>query len=160
MSMQRALSFLHPSGLTPRSGYASIQTRGGSAQPLVPTEPATKTGLHLKITNTEPLHPGNPLELAITVKISEPGNWTVDLTGSCQLQYYTGTVQANLGTTKETINIEGPSGKHRKLPVFCRLIYCGSLGLVLAPLVDKCMALYFVKSRNCLSRTYLPLNCI
>ncbi|NWZ37744.1 TGM4 glutamyltransferase, partial [Brachypodius atriceps] len=110
MSMQRAYSFIRPSGLTPRSGYASsMQTLGGNIQPLVLNEPATKTGLHLKITNTEPLHPGNPLEIAITVKISAPGNWTVDLTGACQLQYYTGKVQANLGTTKETINLEGPS---------------------------------------------------
>lgn len=120
MSMQRAYSFIRPSGLTPRSGYASsMQALGGNIQPLVLNEPATKTGLHLKITNIEPLHPGNPLEIAITVKISAPGNWTVDLTGSCQLQYYTGKVQANLGTTKETISLEGPSGKHRNLLLCC-----------------------------------------
>lgn len=135
MSMQRAYSFIRPSGLMPRSGYAStVQGLGGNAQPLVPNEPATKTGLHIEIKNTEPLHPGNPLEMAITVKVSTPGNWTIDLTGSCQLQYYTGKVQANLGTTKETFNLEGPSGKNRKLAVLCRLIYCGSLGFVLAPL--------------------------
>ncbi|NXR80075.1 TGM4 glutamyltransferase, partial [Pycnonotus jocosus] len=110
MSMQRAYSFIRPLRLTPRSGYASsMQTLGGNVQPLALSEPATKTGLHLKITNTEPLHPGNPLEIAITVKVSAPGNWTIDLTGSSQLQYYTGKVQANLGTTKETINLEGPS---------------------------------------------------
>lgn len=133
--MQRAYSFLRPSGLMPRSGYAStVQTMGANTDPLVLKEPVTKTGLHLEINNTEPLHPGNPLEMAITVKISAPGNWTVDLIGSCQLQYYTGNVQANLGTIKETITLEGPSGKHRKLAVFCSLIYCGSLGFVLAPL--------------------------
>lgn len=133
MSMQRAYSFIQPSGLMPRSGYAStIQTLGGNTQPLVLKEPVTKTGLQLEITNTEALYPGNPLEMAITVKISAPGNWTVDLTGSCQLQYYTGKVKANLGTIKETINLEGTSGKHRKLAMFCTLIYCGSLGFVLA----------------------------
>ncbi|KAL2307678.1 hypothetical protein Nmel_000652, partial [Mimus melanotis] len=110
MSMERAYSFIRPSGLTPRSGYAStIQTLGGNTQPLVLKEPVTKTGLQLDIINTEPLHPGNPLEMAIIVKISAPGNWTVDLTGSCQLQYYTGKVQANLGTIKETISLEGAS---------------------------------------------------
>ncbi|XP_030799561.1 protein-glutamine gamma-glutamyltransferase 4 isoform X2 [Camarhynchus parvulus] len=110
MSMQRAYSFLRPSGLTPRSGYAStLQRIGANTEPLVPNEPVTKTGLHLEITNTEPLHPGNPLEMAITVKTSAPGNWTIDLIGSCQLQYYTGNVQANLGTLKETITLEGPS---------------------------------------------------
>ncbi|NXC52007.1 TGM4 glutamyltransferase, partial [Aleadryas rufinucha] len=109
-SMQRAYSFIRPSGLVPRSGYAStVQTLSGSTQPLIPKEPVTKTGLHLEITNTEALHPGNPLEMAITVKTSTPGNWTVDLTGSCQLQYYTGKVQANLGTIKETIKLEGTS---------------------------------------------------
>ncbi|KAM4793127.1 protein-glutamine gamma-glutamyltransferase 4 [Cyanocitta cristata] len=110
MSMQRAYSFIRPSGMVPRSGYAStIQTLSGGTQPFVPKEPVTKTGLHLEITNTEPLHPGNPLEMAITVKTSTPGNWTIDLTGSCQLQYYTGKVQANLGTIKETIKLEGTS---------------------------------------------------
>ncbi|KAF2983916.1 hypothetical protein EK904_005275, partial [Melospiza melodia maxima] len=110
MSMQRAYSFLRPSGLMPRSGYAStLQGIGANTEPLVPKEPVTKTGLHLEIANTEPLHPGNPLEMAITVKISAPGNWTVDLIGSCQLQYYTGDVQANLGTVKEIITLEGPS---------------------------------------------------
>ncbi|NXY34124.1 TGM4 glutamyltransferase, partial [Pomatorhinus ruficollis] len=110
MSMQRAYSFIRPSGLMPRSGYAStVGPLGGSTQPLVLNEPVTKTGLHIEIKNTEPLHPGNPLEMAITVKVSTPGSWTIDLTGSCQLQYYTGKVQANLGTTKETINLEGPS---------------------------------------------------
>ncbi|NXI86225.1 TGM4 glutamyltransferase, partial [Rhipidura dahli] len=108
MSMQRAYSFIRPSGLMPRSGYAStIQTASASTQVVVPKESLSKTGLHLEITNTEALYPGNPLEMAITVKASTPGNWTVDLTGSCQLQYYTGNVQANLGTIKETIKLEG-----------------------------------------------------
>ncbi|NWT10804.1 TGM4 glutamyltransferase, partial [Vireo altiloquus] len=110
MSMQRAYSFIRPVGMGPRSGYASSrQTLGGNTQPLVLRDPVTKTGLHLQITNTEALHPGNPLEMAITVKTSTPGNWTVELTGSCQLQYYTGKVEANLGTIKETIRLEGTS---------------------------------------------------
>ncbi|NWV31401.1 TGM4 glutamyltransferase, partial [Grantiella picta] len=109
-SMERAYSFIRPSGMTPRSGYAStVQTLSGNIQPLILKDPVTKSGLQLEINNTEALLPGNPLEMAITVKTSTPGNWTVDLIGSCQLQYYTGKVQANLGTIKETISLEGNS---------------------------------------------------
>ncbi|NXU11896.1 TGM4 glutamyltransferase, partial [Pardalotus punctatus] len=109
-SMETACSFIRPSGMGPRSGYAStVQTLSGSTQPLILRDPVTKSGLHLEINNTEALLPGNPLEIAITVKTSTPGDWTVDLIGSCQLQYYTGKVQANLGTIKETINLEGNS---------------------------------------------------
>ncbi|NXU42957.1 TGM4 glutamyltransferase, partial [Drymodes brunneopygia] len=110
MSMERAYSFIRPAGLMPRSGYASTaMATSGIVQPLILKEPVTKSGLQLEITNTEALHPGNPLELAIRVKTSTPGNWTVELTGSCQLQYYTGTVKANLGTIKEIISLEGTS---------------------------------------------------
>ncbi|NXG17956.1 TGM4 glutamyltransferase, partial [Grallaria varia] len=109
-AMEKANSFLRPSGLVPRSGYALASGSSMIAsRPVVLHETVTKTGLKLQITNTEPLHPGNPLEMAITVKTSTPGSWTVDLAGSCQLQYYTGKVQANLGTIKETIRFEGQS---------------------------------------------------
>ncbi|NXP25048.1 TGM4 glutamyltransferase, partial [Scytalopus superciliaris] len=109
-AMERAYSFIRPSGLVPRSGYAMTTDRNMTAnKPVVLHETVTKTGLSIEITNTEALHPGNPLELAITVKTSTPGNWTIDLAGSCQLQYYTGKVQANLGTIKETIRLEGQS---------------------------------------------------
>ncbi|NWV67521.1 TGM4 glutamyltransferase, partial [Malurus elegans] len=109
-SMERASSFLRPAGLIPRSGYATTaQATSSNIQPLILKEPVTKSGLHLDISNTEPLHPGNPLEFAITVQTATPGNWTVELLGSCQLQYYTGNVQANLGTIKEIINLEGNS---------------------------------------------------
>ncbi|NWV29464.1 TGM4 glutamyltransferase, partial [Origma solitaria] len=109
-SMERAYSFIRPSGIGPRSGYATtVRSLSESTLPMIPKETVTKTGLHLEINNTEALLPGNPLEMAITVKTSTPGNWTVDLIGSCQLQYYTGKVQANLGTIKETISLEGNS---------------------------------------------------
>ncbi|NXE87740.1 TGM4 glutamyltransferase, partial [Menura novaehollandiae] len=109
-SMETAYSFIRPSGLVPRSGYAMTRLPQNLVpKPMVLSQPVTKTGLHIEITNTEALHPGNPLEMAITVKTSTPGNWTIDLTGSCQLQYYTGKVQANLGTIKETIQLEGKS---------------------------------------------------
>ncbi|XP_071417458.1 protein-glutamine gamma-glutamyltransferase 4 [Pithys albifrons albifrons] len=109
-AMERACSFIRPSGLTPRSGYAMTMDHNMIAnRPVALHETVTKSGIRLEITNTEALHPGNPLELAITVKTSTPGSWTIDLAGSCQLQYYTGKVQANLGTIKETIRLEGQS---------------------------------------------------
>ncbi|NWI91788.1 TGM4 glutamyltransferase, partial [Pitta sordida] len=109
-SMERAFSFIRPSEMVPRSNYAStVMENSIATHPVALRETVTKSGLHLEITNTEPLHPGNPLELAITVKTSTPGSWTIDLIGSCQLQYYTGKVQANLGTMKETINLQGKS---------------------------------------------------
>ncbi|NWV11389.1 TGM4 glutamyltransferase, partial [Ptilonorhynchus violaceus] len=109
-SMERAISFLRPSGMGPRTAYATtVSAHSMVMTPLVLNQPVTKSGIHLEITNTEALYPGNPLEIAITVKTSTPGSWTVDLAGSCQLQYYTGKVQANLATIKETIKLEGNS---------------------------------------------------
>ncbi|NXF06094.1 TGM4 glutamyltransferase, partial [Smithornis capensis] len=117
-SMERAYSFIRPSGIVPRSKYATTEMGASIAvNPMVMHETVTKSGLHLEITHTEVLHPGNPLELAITVKTSTPGSWTIDLIGSCQLQYYTGKVQANLGTIKETINLEGKSEKQIPLKI-------------------------------------------
>ncbi|NWI53095.1 TGM4 glutamyltransferase, partial [Calyptomena viridis] len=109
-SMERAISFLPSSVMVPRSKYATtVSEQNIAGNPTVLHETVTKTGLRLEITNTEALYPGNPLEMAITVKTSTPGSWTIDLTGSCQLQYYTGKVQANLGTIKKTIKLEGTS---------------------------------------------------
>ncbi|XP_005510703.2 protein-glutamine gamma-glutamyltransferase 4 [Columba livia] len=110
-SMEKALSFIRPAGMVPRARFASVypmSERSLSLQILAP-EPVPKTGLHLEITNEAPLHPGNPLELAITVKTSTPGKWTINLVGSCQLQSYTGKVEASLGYVKETVELEGES---------------------------------------------------
>ncbi|KAM6135066.1 LOW QUALITY PROTEIN: protein-glutamine gamma-glutamyltransferase 4 [Pterocles gutturalis] len=119
-SMQRATSFLRPSGLMPRAHFAStVRVDEKGSEYGVVQEPAPKTevlkeevpksGLQLEITNKEALQPGNPLELAITVKTSAPGKWTINLVGSCQLQSYTGKIQASLGYIKETVNLEGKS---------------------------------------------------
>ncbi|NWW87319.1 TGM4 glutamyltransferase, partial [Rhynochetos jubatus] len=109
-AMQKAISFLRPSGMVPRAHFAStvpINDRGSTPQVL--RETVSKTGLKLEINNKEALYPGNPLELAITVKISTPGSWTINLASSCQLQSYTGKVKASLGYIKETIKLEGNS---------------------------------------------------
>ncbi|GAB0184297.1 protein-glutamine gamma-glutamyltransferase 4 [Grus japonensis] len=79
------------------------------SKPGVLQETVSKTGLQLEITNKEALYPGNPLELGITVKTSTPGSWTINLAGSCQLQSYTGKIEANLGYVKEIVKLEGKS---------------------------------------------------
>ncbi|XP_074747705.1 protein-glutamine gamma-glutamyltransferase 4 [Strix uralensis] len=109
-AMQRALSFIQPPGLTPRTRMPStVPMAGAVSQPAVPCEAVPKSGVHLEIASKEALYPGNPLELVITVKTSTPGTWTINLTGSCQLQSYTGKVEASLGCVKETIKLEGKS---------------------------------------------------
>ncbi|KAF1632333.1 Protein-glutamine gamma-glutamyltransferase 4, partial [Eudyptes filholi] len=109
-AMQKASSFIRPSGMVPRARFASTLPMGHMAsEPRVLHEAVSKTGLQLEITNTEALYPGNPLELAITVKTSTPGSWTINLASSCQLQSYTGKVEASLGYVKDTIKLEGKS---------------------------------------------------
>ncbi|NXX74476.1 TGM4 glutamyltransferase, partial [Urocolius indicus] len=109
-SMQRASSFLRPMGITPRSAFGSaLCTHDVDSRVEVQHEAASKSGLQIEITKKEALYPGNPLELAIVVKTSTPGSWTINLAGSCQLQSYTGKVEASLGCVKETIKLEGKS---------------------------------------------------
>ncbi|NWS70249.1 TGM4 glutamyltransferase, partial [Crotophaga sulcirostris] len=118
MSMQRAMSFINPSGPVPRSRYASVEPMAGAgSKPVAQCEAVSKSGLHLEISNKAALYPGNPLEMAITVKTSKPGSWTVKLLGSCQLQSYTGKIEANLGCIKETVNLEGKSEKQIPLKI-------------------------------------------
>lgn len=117
--MQKASSFIRPPGIGIRARFAATAHGDNTdSKPGVLRETVSKTGLQLEITNTEVLYPGNPLELAITVKTSTPGNWTINLAGSCQLQSYTGKVEASLGYVKETVKLEGKSGRHGKLAVF------------------------------------------
>ncbi|NXD67019.1 TGM4 glutamyltransferase, partial [Eolophus roseicapillus] len=109
-SMQKASSFIHPSGIVPRARFASSLPMGHvDPNPTVLQETVTKSGLQLEITSKAALYPGNPLELAIIVKTSTPGSWTINLASSCQLQSYTGKVEASLGHVKETVKLEGKS---------------------------------------------------
>ncbi|NXI51557.1 TGM4 glutamyltransferase, partial [Chloroceryle aenea] len=116
-AMQRASTFIRPVGLIPRTHYASVGPMGPQSKPGVLHETVSKTGLQIEITNKEVLYPGNPLELAITVKTSTPGSWTINLVGSCQLQSYTGKAEADLGGVKETIKLEGKSEKQIPLKI-------------------------------------------
>ncbi|XP_064297875.1 protein-glutamine gamma-glutamyltransferase 4 [Phalacrocorax carbo] len=110
-AMQKASSFIRPAEMTPRAYFASVMmsTDDVDSKPTVLCDTVSKTGLQLEITHKEALYPGNPLELAITVKTSTPGSWTINLTSACQLQSYTGKVEATLGYVKETIKLEGKS---------------------------------------------------
>ncbi|NXG70744.1 TGM4 glutamyltransferase, partial [Baryphthengus martii] len=117
LAMQRASTFIRPSGLFPRTHYASGGPTGPASMPTVLHETVSKTGLQIEITNKEALYPGNPLELLITVKTSAPGSWTVNLVGSCQLQSYTGKAVADLGGIKETLKLECGSGKQIPLRI-------------------------------------------
>ncbi|NXX42478.1 TGM4 glutamyltransferase, partial [Tricholaema leucomelas] len=128
-SMQKASSFIRPAVMVPRAHYAAGQVVPVEDNPEPLQETVSKTGLQIKITNTEPLYPGNPLELLITVKIASPGSWTVNLTGSCQLQSYTGKIEANLGYVKETIKLEGQCEKQIPLRVMPDT-YMGTLAAV------------------------------
>ncbi|XP_075274942.1 LOW QUALITY PROTEIN: protein-glutamine gamma-glutamyltransferase 4 [Opisthocomus hoazin] len=106
-SMERASSFINSPRMMIRASYASVTPMAFTTEVLQDT--VSKTGLQLDVTHTKPLYPGNPLEMAITVKTSTPGSWTINLSGSCQLQSYTGKVQASLGHIKETVKLEGES---------------------------------------------------
>ncbi|XP_048807188.1 protein-glutamine gamma-glutamyltransferase 4 [Lagopus muta] len=112
-SMKRAVSYLQPSGMTPRSHFAAVpkdvSLRNAGEKNMVQNEVVPKSGVQLEITNEKPLCPGNPIEVVITVKSTVAGSWTVDLASSCQLQSYTGKVHANLGYIKQTVKVEGQS---------------------------------------------------
>ncbi|XP_071591975.1 protein-glutamine gamma-glutamyltransferase 4 [Heliangelus exortis] len=128
-AMEKACSFIRPSGMAPRGRFASAAASETSSRPEVLRETVSKTGLQLEISNTEALYPGSPLELAITVKTSAPGSWTINLTGSCQLQSYTGKVEANLGYVKDTVILEGKSEIQIPLRIPADM-YMNTLGMV------------------------------
>ncbi|XP_068008914.1 protein-glutamine gamma-glutamyltransferase 4 [Melanerpes formicivorus] len=116
-SMRKAASFIRPATLVPRAHYAAGQVMPASATSELLQDTVSKTGLQIEITNMEPLYPGSPLQLAITVKIAAPGTWAINLVGSCQLQSYTGKIEGNLGYVKETIQLEGQSEQQIPLMV-------------------------------------------
>ncbi|XP_019389767.1 PREDICTED: protein-glutamine gamma-glutamyltransferase 4 [Crocodylus porosus] len=64
-------------------------------------------GIQLKTDGEKSLWPGNPIDLKIIVSSPSAESWTVSLTASCQLQSYTGKVEANLGFIKQTVQTEG-----------------------------------------------------
>ncbi|XP_069716088.1 protein-glutamine gamma-glutamyltransferase 4 [Phaenicophaeus curvirostris] len=116
LSMEKATAFINPPRPVPRARNASAGPREeAGSKPVVQQEAISKSGLHLEISNKAALYPGSPLELAITVKTSASGSWTINLLSSCQLQCYTGKIEANLGCIKETVKLEGKS--ERQIPL-------------------------------------------
>ncbi|NWU99221.1 TGM4 glutamyltransferase, partial [Upupa epops] len=115
-AMEKACSFIRNS-LFPRSHYGAGEPISEQSESIALQQTVSKTGLQIDITNTAALYPGNPLELAITVKIAAPGSWNINLVGACQLQSYTGKVEASLGHIDETIKLEGNSEKQVPLKI-------------------------------------------
>nr|XP_006116476.1 protein-glutamine gamma-glutamyltransferase 4 [Pelodiscus sinensis] len=72
-----------------------------------PRLPPLQAQLQLEVEGEKALWLGNPINLNIIVRNSSVGAWTVNLTASCQLQTYTGKVEANLGFIKQTVQTEG-----------------------------------------------------
>ncbi|XP_020663327.3 protein-glutamine gamma-glutamyltransferase 4 [Pogona vitticeps] len=66
-----------------------------------------KADLKLGIEGEKALWPGQPIDFNIVVKNDSMGLWTVNVAASCQLETYTGKVEANLESIKQTINTEG-----------------------------------------------------
>uniref|UniRef100_A0A8C3IIU4 Transglutaminase 4 n=1 Tax=Chrysemys picta bellii TaxID=8478 RepID=A0A8C3IIU4_CHRPI len=69
--------------------------------------PPLRAGIQLDVEGEKVLWLGNPINLNIIVQNSSAGAWTINLVASCQLQSYTGKVEANLGSIKQTVQTEG-----------------------------------------------------
>ncbi|XP_065255958.1 protein-glutamine gamma-glutamyltransferase 4 [Emys orbicularis] len=69
--------------------------------------PPLQAGIQLDVEGEKVLWLGNPINLNIMVQNSSAGAWTINLVASCQLQSYTGKVEANLGSIKQTVQTEG-----------------------------------------------------
>ncbi|XP_053120670.1 protein-glutamine gamma-glutamyltransferase 4 [Hemicordylus capensis] len=66
-----------------------------------------KAELELGMEGEKALWPGQPVDLNIVIQNKRAGAWTVKLAASCQLESYTGKVEASLATIKETVQTEG-----------------------------------------------------
>lgn len=76
------------------------------------TAEVSKPSLQFEIGGEKTLWPGQPIDLNILVKNESGGSWTVKLAASCQLESYTGKVEASLTTIKQTIETEGKPGMY------------------------------------------------
>ncbi|KAJ6661998.1 hypothetical protein lerEdw1_012845 [Lerista edwardsae] len=72
----------------------------------------SKPNLQFEIEGEKEIWPGQPIDLNIVVKNESGGSWTVKLAGSCQLESYTGKIEASLATIKQTIETEGKPGMY------------------------------------------------
>lgn len=112
-AVETACSYLNSSGL-------GICTETPTPEPL-------KAVLQLDMEGEKALWPGNPIDQNIVVKNETVKAWTVDLAASCQLESYTGKVEASLATIKKTVQTEGKTGEQTKKPV---VRYCDACSLL------------------------------
>ncbi|CAM5111712.1 unnamed protein product [Natator depressus] len=68
--------------------------------------PPLQAGIQLEVEGEKALWLGNPINLNIIAQNSSAGAWTINLVASCQLQCYTGKVEANLGSIKQIVQTE------------------------------------------------------
>ncbi|XP_038247559.1 protein-glutamine gamma-glutamyltransferase 4 isoform X2 [Dermochelys coriacea] len=92
-AVEKACSYLNSSNLAVSQ----------STTPLPPVQ----AGIQLEVENEKALWLGNPINLNIIVQNSSAGAWTINLVASCQLQSYTGKIEANLGSIKQIVQTEG-----------------------------------------------------
>nr|XP_028606670.1 protein-glutamine gamma-glutamyltransferase 4-like isoform X1 [Podarcis muralis] len=74
----------------------------GICEVTLPPEPL-KANLKLGMEGEKELWPGQPIELNLIITNESAGAWTVNLAASCQLESYTGKVEASLATIKQTV---------------------------------------------------------
>ncbi|XP_066485277.1 protein-glutamine gamma-glutamyltransferase 4 [Tiliqua scincoides] len=67
----------------------------------------SKPNLQFELEGEKALWPGQPIDLNIVIKNESGGSWTVNLAASCQLESYTGKVEASLSIIKQTVETEG-----------------------------------------------------
>ncbi|KAJ7322595.1 hypothetical protein JRQ81_018882 [Phrynocephalus forsythii] len=66
-----------------------------------------KAELKFGMDGEKALWPGQPIDFNIVVKNESMSTWTVNVAASCQLETYTGKVEANLESIKQTIHTGG-----------------------------------------------------
>ncbi|XP_042331195.1 protein-glutamine gamma-glutamyltransferase 4-like isoform X2 [Sceloporus undulatus] len=76
--------------------------------PIAASYPTSfKRDFELRVQQEKTLWPGQPIDLNIVVESKFAGAWTVDLYASCNLESYTGRLEANLATVHQTIKTVG-----------------------------------------------------
>ncbi|XP_074842190.1 protein-glutamine gamma-glutamyltransferase 4 [Carettochelys insculpta] len=69
--------------------------------------PPFQAGLQLEVEGEKEMWLGKPINLNIIIRNTSAGAWTINVNASCQLQSYTGKIEANLGSIKQTVQTAG-----------------------------------------------------
>ncbi|XP_061443189.1 protein-glutamine gamma-glutamyltransferase 4 [Rhineura floridana] len=81
-------------------------TNLGFCEVTPPPEPL-KADLKLGMEGEKTLWPGQPIDRNLIINNDSVGAWTVSFVAACQLESYTGKVEASLATIKQTVQTEG-----------------------------------------------------